>query len=54
MVEKIDGFGSYRVELVVSLFSRLVDIHNFEVVLSRLTPEEAGCVYARLGWLNGF
>jgi hypothetical protein len=54
MVDKIEGFGTYRVELVVSLFSRVVDIHNFEVVMSKLSPEEAGCVVARLGWLNIF
>jgi hypothetical protein len=27
-------FGTYRVELVISLFSRLVDLHNFEFVVS--------------------
>ena len=54
MVEKVEGFGTYRVELVVSLFPRLVDVHNFEIVLNKLSPEEAGCVYARLGWLNIF
>lgn len=54
MVDRVDGFGTYRVELVVSLFSRIVDIHNFELVMSKLSPEEAGCVVARLGWLNIF
>jgi hypothetical protein len=27
-------FGTYRVELVVSLFTRIIDIHNFEIVVS--------------------
>jgi hypothetical protein len=27
-------FGTYRVELVIGLFSRLIDIHNFEIVVS--------------------
>lgn len=26
-------FGTYRVELVVSLFPRLVDLHNFDLVV---------------------
>jgi hypothetical protein len=28
-------FGTYRVELVVSLYTRLIDVHNFETVVSR-------------------
>ena len=39
-----------RVELIVSLFSRVVDIHNFDTVLQVLTPKEVGCLYARIGW----
>ena len=45
-------FGTYRVELVISLFACVVDIHNFEIVMRRLTPFEAGCVICRLGWLH--
>lgn len=30
-------FGTYRVELVITLFARILDIHNFEVVV-RLCP----------------
>ena len=47
-------WGSYRVDLVVCLFSRIVDIHNFEIILEQLSAAEAGCVYMRLGWLNLF
>ena len=45
-------FGTYRVELVIALFACVVDIHNFEIVMRRLTPYEAGCVICRLGWLH--
>lgn len=31
-------FGTYRVELAVSLYSRLLDIHNFELVVSEYPP----------------
>lgn len=29
-------FGTYRVELVVSIFTRIIDIHNFELVVSQI------------------
>lgn len=45
-------FGTYRVELVVSMFSRLIDVHNFDLVARELTGFEMGCIYSRLGWLN--
>jgi len=45
-------FGTYRVELVISLYACVVDLHNFEIVMRRLTPFEAGCVICRLGWLH--
>ena len=47
---KTDFFGTYRVDLVVTLFSRILDIHNFELVMHCLTPYEAGCVYMKIGW----
>jgi len=51
---RTDWFGSYHVDLIVSLFSRIVDIHNFEVIMSTLTAEECAGVYCRIGWLNIF
>eukprot|EP00602_Paraphysomonas_sp_CaronLab_P006637 CAMPEP_0185035188 /NCGR_PEP_ID=MMETSP1103-20130426/26101_1 /TAXON_ID=36769 /ORGANISM="Paraphysomonas bandaiensis, Strain Caron Lab Isolate" /LENGTH=481 /DNA_ID=CAMNT_0027572155 /DNA_START=113 /DNA_END=1558 /DNA_ORIENTATION=- len=51
-VNKTPYHGTYRVELVVSLYSRVVDVHNIELVMRELTAEEAGCVYSRIGWLN--
>ena len=33
--ERAVCFGSYRVELVVSLFHRVVDLHNFELVAQK-------------------
>lgn len=47
-------FGSYRVEIVVLLFDRVIDMHNFDFVLHELTAEEIGCIYCRLGILNLF
>jgi hypothetical protein len=45
-------FGTYRVEVIVRLFTRLVDVHNFDLVLKALTPFECGCVKMRVGILN--
>lgn len=47
-------YGSYRVELIVSLFSRIIDLHHFDLVLMRLTAAEHACVLARLGFLSIF
>lgn len=51
---RTDYFGSYHVNLVTSLFTRVVDIHNFEVVMKALTAQECAQVYCRIGWLNIF
>jgi hypothetical protein len=53
-VDKVEFFGTYRVEIVVSLFCRVVDLHNFELVMRELSAYETACVYCRLGWLNVF
>jgi hypothetical protein len=46
------SFGSYRVELIVKLFDRIVDLHNFQFVLMHLTAAEHAAVMARIGeWL---
>lgn len=47
-------FGTYRIEVFVCLFSRVVDPHNLDSALNVLTPYEAACVYCRVGWLNLF
>ena len=47
-------FGTYCCELVILLFSRVTDLHNFEIVLSELEPMEVAAVYARIGILNIF
>jgi len=44
-------FGSYSVELVIALFSRIKDLHNFELIFSVLEPEEQAVLYVRLGFL---
>jgi hypothetical protein len=50
--KKTQNFGTYRVELLLELFPRILDIHNFEVVLAELDAQEVACVYCRLGILN--
>lgn len=47
-----NDYSTYRVELVVRLFSRLVDIINFDYVLRELEQHEYAMVVFRLGWLN--
>jgi hypothetical protein len=42
------------VEAVIMLFSRLLDISNFDVVLNVLPQDEQQEVVLRLGWLNIF
>eukprot|EP00602_Paraphysomonas_sp_CaronLab_P006212 CAMPEP_0185022528 /NCGR_PEP_ID=MMETSP1103-20130426/5232_1 /TAXON_ID=36769 /ORGANISM="Paraphysomonas bandaiensis, Strain Caron Lab Isolate" /LENGTH=1416 /DNA_ID=CAMNT_0027554633 /DNA_START=142 /DNA_END=4389 /DNA_ORIENTATION=+ len=53
-VNRTPNHGTYRVELVVALFSRIVDVHNVEIIMRELTPKEAACIYCRLGWLSIF
>ena len=43
------SFGSYRVELIVMLFDRLLDLHNFEFILMTLNAEEYAAVICRIG-----
>jgi hypothetical protein len=47
-------YGSYVVDVVVLLFARVVDLHNFEVVLGELSAVEVAVVYGRIGILNVF
>jgi hypothetical protein len=48
------NLGSYRVELVINAFHRILDLNNFELVLMVLTAREHAAVIARLGWLAIF
>jgi hypothetical protein len=47
-------FGSYRVEVVVVLFCRVVDVQNFDLVWEQLNTQEIACIHCRLGMLNFF
>lgn len=53
-VEKVPMFSTYRVEIVVSLFPRVKDVHNFEFVMRVMKPHEQAYLYARLGRLMLF
>lgn len=48
------NMGSYRVELLVMLFDRILDLQNFDLVLMMLNAEEQAALYARIGVLNLF
>lgn len=52
--KRTQDFGSYRSEIVALLFERIVDTHNFDLVLRVLEPYEVAAVIARIGWLNIF
>eukprot|EP01038_Epipyxis_sp_PR26KG_P005119 gene5119-7131_t len=45
-------FGTYRVDLIVALFARIIDLHNFEFIMEVLSPFESACLICRIGWLN--
>lgn len=48
----INDYSTYRVELIISLFSRIVDLVNFEYVLKELEHFEIAILNFRLGLLN--
>ena len=48
------SFGSYRVELIVALYSRIKDLHNFDLILAAVDAEDHGALLARLGYLAFF
>ena len=52
--KKTTHFGSFRVELVVALYPRVVDTYNIGIVLAVLNGFEVGCLYCRVGILNLF
>jgi hypothetical protein len=48
----INDYSTYRVELIISLFSRINDIVNFEYVLKELESYEIAILFFRIGYLN--
>jgi hypothetical protein len=52
--EETPDFGSYRVDMLISLYSRIVDIHNMDCVLAILSAAEQACFIQRIGILNVF
>jgi hypothetical protein len=48
------NFGSYRVELLIILFDRIIDLHNVELIWAVLNAEEHAALIARVGYLNLF
>ena len=53
-LQRTEYFGSYNVDIVCALFGRIIDIYNFDIVLSCLDSKEYACVICRLGLLNIF
>lgn len=42
----------FRVEVVIALFAKVVDLHDFHRVLFALSYPERMAVRERIGWLN--
>jgi hypothetical protein len=53
-MKRTEYFGTYRVDACVTLFDRIVDLHNIDLVLRVLTLYEIACLYCRIGWLSIF
>lgn len=51
---KRTDYGSYHTEIVVTLFQRIKDLHNFELIFSVISAEDQANVLARLGFLTLF
>ena len=46
------SFGTYRIELLIKLFPRILDVYNIEIIYTVLNPEEVVMLIARIGYLN--
>lgn len=53
-VDRVKYFGTYRVELIIQVYCRLVDLHNFDLILEILSAFEIGCLICRIGILHFF
>ena len=51
---KAENYGTYRVELIVSVYARIIDHQHLDIALNVLEPEEIACLYCRLGYFNMF
>jgi hypothetical protein len=49
-----EHFGSYAVSLAVSLYERIIDPFNIEVLLRLFNARDTAAFYARIGYLNIF
>jgi len=47
-------FSTFRVELIIRLFTQICDKVNFDFILRILLPKEISMIIFRLGWLNIF
>ena len=48
------NYSTFRVELVIRLFTQIIDKVNFDIILRLLSPKEIAMIIFRLGWLNIF
>ena len=46
--------SNFRVDVIVSLISRIYDLANFDIIIRSLSSFEVGCLYARIGHLHLF
>lgn len=49
---QLNEHTTYRVEVIVRLFSTLTDVINFDFVLKELSNAEQAMLIFRLGYLN--
>jgi len=51
-IQHQNKFGTYRVELIIAIFDRIIDIHNFYLILMVLNSDEGAAVRVRIGLLS--
>jgi hypothetical protein len=53
-VGRSEIYGSYLVDIIVTLFPRIIDLHNFEMIYELLSARDCAALFGRLGILNLF
>jgi len=53
-VGRTEYYGSYAVDLIITLFPRIIDLHNFEMIYEHLTARDCAALFGRVGILNLF
>jgi hypothetical protein len=51
-IQMQNKFGTYRVELIIAIFDRIIDMHNFYFILMVLNSDEGAALRVRIGLLS--